>query len=95
MEKKGSNLSLKEQDWIAFSNIVFKHIRDYVIPQYGDKLEDQAAVYSVEECVRQIQKYSARFGKNVREGQEQLDLIKIAHYAQIAFTKLEEENAKK
>ena len=79
-----------------FSRHIEAHIEDYVIPQYGDKCDDQAQVYSAEECIRQISKYIARFGRNVRQGQNELDLLKIAHYAQIAYTKLQEQkDAKK
>ena len=89
-------MSEKGVDWLDFSNDVYSHIEEYVIQQYGDKHEDQAQVYSAEECVRQISKYSARFGRNARPDQDELDLIKIAHYAQIAYIKLQEQkNAKK
>ena len=87
-------MSEKIDDWLEFTNRVCLHIKEYVIPQYGDKQDDQAQVYDIAECVRQIQKYAARHGRNARPGQDELDLIKIAHYAQIAHTKLlEKQNA--
>lgn len=88
-------MSMKLFNWQEFSNVIETHIENYVLPQYGDTHEDQAAVYSIEDCVRQMSKYLARFGKNVREDQQELDFIKIAHYAQIAYTKLGDLNAKK
>ena len=42
-----------------------------------------------------MKRYLARTGKNSRPGQEQLDLIKIAHYAQMAHTIIGEQNATK
>lgn len=89
-------MSLKGEDWLDFSNKVYSHIADYVIPQYGDKGEDECADYTTEDLVKQIKKYTARQGKNSRPGQDKIDLLKIAHYAQITYTLLEEqENAKK
>lgn len=81
-----SEIPLKVKDWINFSHEVTEHIFNYVLPQYGDKHEDLAANYTQQQCIEQIKKYSARFGKNVRPEQAQLDLLKIAHYAQIAYT---------
>ena len=42
-------MSLKENDWKDFSDEVVTHIREYVIPQYGDKGDDLASEYSLEE----------------------------------------------
>lgn len=86
-------LNGKAKDWVEFTLKVYAHIVEYVIPQYGDKHEDLAANYTQQQCIDQIRKYSARFGKNIRPDQDNLDLIKIAHYAQIAYT-LGQENAK-
>lgn len=89
-------MSIKGNDWTRFNTEVYNHIQTYVIPQYGDKGEDECADYTVEDLVKQIKKYAARQGKNSRPGQDKLDLIKIAHYAQMTFTLLQEqENAKK
>lgn len=82
----------KINDWEEFSSSVSEHINEYVIPQYGDKGEDECSDYTVEDLVKQIKKYSARQGKNSRPGQDQLDLIKIAHYAQMAHTLISENN---
>ena len=84
------NLSLRGYDWIEFSNKVLDHIENYTVPQYGDKGKDQVTDYTSEDCVKQIGKYVARHGKNQREGQTKSDLLKIAHYNQLAFDKLED-----
>ena len=73
---------------VPVANEVIEHIETYTVPQYGDYPNDQVEEWTPELCIAQISKYSARFGKNSREGQELLDLIKIAHYAQIAYSKM-------
>lgn len=83
----------KSLDWLGFSVHVRDHIEGYVVPQYGDKGDDPASDYSVDDCIKQVQKYAARYGKNARPGQEKLDLMKMAHYIQMAYTQLEREQA--
>ena len=77
-------------DWVVFAEEVLHHIDFYAVPQYGDKGNDMATEYTAEDCIRHIKRYAARFGKNARPGQDKLDLLKIAHYAQMAATKLDE-----
>jgi len=86
------NNSEKAKDFIAFSDKVVNHINNYVVPQYGDKGEDIVTDESAEYCIKQIEKYAKRFGKNSRPGQELIDLLKIAHYAQMTYDKLGEED---
>lgn len=86
-----SPLSKRAEDWIKFSNEVLQHIENYTVPQYGDKGEDQITEWSVEECLLAIKKRQARYGKNVREGQQVLDFLKMAHETQIACDKYKEE----
>lgn len=81
-------MSLRGDDWEAFSACVLAHVDGYTVAQYGDKGEDLATAYTPEQCVAQIRKYATRFGNNQREGQDALDLLKIAHYAQMAHTLL-------
>jgi hypothetical protein len=71
-------------NWVTFSKEVETHIETYTVPQYGDFPNDLASSYTKESCVAQIAKYASRFGKNARPGQDKLDLLKIAHYAQMA-----------
>ena len=90
-----NEITLKVKDWFDFSDKVVGHIDNYVVPQYGDKGEDLATNYTVNDCKLQMQRYLNRQGRNSRPDQDKLDLIKIAHYAQLAHTLLEEqENAK-
>ncbi len=77
-------MSVRADEWAEFSESVVWHIETYTVPQYGDAGEDLCTAYTPEHCVAQIKKYSARFGKNQRDDQDALDLIKIAHYAQMA-----------
>jgi hypothetical protein len=77
--------------WLSFSSKVENHIVNYTIPQYGDAGNDLATTYTPESCVGQIRKYAARFGKNSRPGQDKLDLLKIVHYAQMAYDRLPDE----
>lgn len=79
------NTSKRALDWRQFSDAVENHIETYTVPQYGDKGDDLASEYSAEDCLQQVKKYIARFGSNSREGQEQLDLFKMAHYIQMAW----------
>jgi len=77
-------MSIKSDHWDSFADKVKTHINEYTVKQYGDHGEDLASEYTPEQCIAQIKKYVARFGKNAREGQNELDLLKIAHYAQMA-----------
>jgi len=76
------------KDWDKFQFEVLKHIEVYTVPQYGDKGEDLADDYTPTECLAQVKKYLTRFGKNARQGQEKLDLLKMAHYIQMAYEDL-------
>lgn len=84
-------ISLKVKDWLDFGDKVVTHIDNYVVPQYGDKGEDLATNYTISDCKLQMQRYLNRQGRNSRPDQDKLDLIKIAHYAQLAHTLLEEQ----
>lgn len=82
-------LSMRGQDWVAFSNKVLAHIENYTVPQYGDKGEDQASDWDAAMLMEQAKKYGNRFGRNQRAGQEMLDFMKSAHYVQMAATSFE------
>lgn len=79
---------LQVDKWVQFSNAVIVHIRDYVVPQYGDA-DDLASDYTAEECVKQVEKYAKRFARSSRPGEQERDLLKMAHYAQKAWDKLQ------
>lgn len=75
-------------EWSAFAWEVHQHIKNYANVQYGNtNLSDN---YTAQHCIDQIQKYVVRHGKNQRPGQDELDLSKIAHYAQFAHRAMTE-----
>lgn len=80
--------SERGEEWVKFAKKVLEHIDNYTIPQYGDMPNDLASTMSVEQCVKSIEKYCKRFGKNQRPGQDKLDILKIAHWACIAYNKI-------
>ena len=82
-------MTRRGKDWAMFQKEVLNHIETYTVPQYGDKGEDLADEYSTQDCLNQVKKYVTRYGKNAREGQEKLDLLKMAHYIQMGFEALE------
>ena len=84
-------MSKRGEDWIDFQYKVLNHIDNYAVPQYGDKGNDIASEYSAKECNDAIKKYSARFGKNSRSGQQALDFLKMTHYAQMGYDALMKE----
>jgi len=84
-------LSDRGNDWVDFHYGVLHRIENYCVPQYGDKGNDHVSSYSAAECVRQAEKYLKRFGRNSRPGEEVLDMLKAAHFIQMAAMKLEEE----
>ena len=83
-------MSIRGNNWALFAVAVEAHVEDYTVPQYGDKGEDQVTGYTVEDCLKQAQKYINRYGRNVRPGQQDLDFIKAAHYIQLAAEKHQE-----
>jgi len=82
-------MSKRGEDWQKFSAEVFTHIEEYTVPQYGDKGEDQCTEFTEQDFITQLKKYINRFGRNSRTGQDKLDLMKIAHYAQMLSEKVE------
>lgn len=82
--------SVRGRAFISFAADVLTHIEQYTVPQYGDAGEDQVTEYTVEECLKQALKYISRYGRNSREGQQELDFMKAAHYIQLAAEKHKE-----
>ena len=78
-------------EWRRFSELVEKHVNEYTVPQYGDAPGDQIEAWSPSEVLRSIGKRSARHGRNSRENQDLLDLLKIAHEACVAYFKITNE----
>ena len=86
-------LSERAMNWLVFSDKVVDHIDNYTVRQYGDYPNDQLASWTPEQCLEAIQRYLNRNlkGTNARGDQELLrDMIKIAHYANVAFEKFQE-----
>lgn len=81
-------MTKKAAAFARFAGEVMSHINGYVVPQYGDDGDDLASEYTADECVKQIEKYAKRFGRSSRPGERKRDLMKIAHYAQMAFDKV-------
>lgn len=82
-------MSKKSKNWIKFSDDVAKHIEEYVINQYGDDGEDPADEYNADTCLQQVKKYLTRIGKSSRPNEERRDVIKAAHYLQMAYDRLD------
>lgn len=87
---EGRVISQRGQDWIEFAEEVLEHIENYTIPQYGDKGKDPVTKWTDEDCLRQVDKYLKRRGRNSRQDQDKLDLLKSAHFIQIGSMKADE-----
>ena len=89
-------LSNRGREWLRFSDLVIDHIEEYTVPQYGDHPYDQATGWSVDSILENIERYKNRWKDNARGKQDNLlALLKIAHYACMAYFKyIDEANAK-
>lgn len=79
------------RDWEKFNRQMTAHIEQYTIPQYQNEnnTADQVGAWTSNDCVTSMQRYINRHGKNLRGPREALrDMLKIAHYAQLAYDKL-------
>lgn len=79
--------------WQIFGYEVELHIEKYVEPQYENDAGDaQYMALTYEECCKQAEKYLARRKSNMRGNVERVrDLMKVAHFMQMAHDKLLEE----
>lgn len=85
-------LSNRTRMWIDFARKVADHVECYTIPQYGDYPEDQLTEWTLEDIKTTIKRYANRIGTNARGPEDQeLDMLKIAHYASVAYLKLRNE----
>lgn len=82
----------KEIAWDRFSVRVKKHIREYVVVQYGDLPDPMLSKMKLSDMAHDVDRYNGRLESNVR-GEEEVkrDLIKIAHYASLMLMKIEGE----
>ena len=86
----GTEFSNKGQAWIDFQYTVLDHIENYAVPQYGPDITENSDVQGAEDCRKYIAKYLRRAGSERRGRIEELrDLVKIAHFAQMAFDMME------
>lgn len=83
------NLSNRSNEWLRFSDLMVSHIESYTVPQYGDTPGDQAEGWTAEDCFKSIERYLNRRNSQSREGQELLDIKKMAHYLCLAYFKKE------
>jgi len=87
-----TNISLRGDEWIEFSESVLRLIEEYTVKQYGDYPYDIVTEEGPDYCRQQIRKYAARLGKNARGPKEELcDCLKIAHYSCMLRGKLKRE----
>jgi hypothetical protein len=87
-------MSKRGDDWVEFGAQVLKHVEKYTVPQYGDKGQDQATEFTIEECLSHVKRYINRYGKNQRGKEDQeRDFFKMAQYVQIAWDKWKDENS--
>lgn len=80
--------SFRRLEWEEFAKEVAEHIESYTVPQYGDWPNDNVAGWSGQQCADCVGRYHKRFGRNARQGQDRLDMVKAAHYACLAASKI-------
>jgi ubiquinone biosynthesis protein Coq4 len=89
-------MSKRSGDFIDFSLTVARHIDHYTVPQYGDRPDDQVETWTPEQCMDSIKRYCNRFGSNRRGRIETLrDMVKIAHFAQLIYDKMQPDEEEK
>ena len=82
--------SKRGESWDKFAQQVSDHVEGYTVPQYGDTGQDQVSDWSIRDCLVSVKKYIARYNRGVREGQQELDFLKMAHFVQLAAEKYAE-----
>lgn len=80
-------ISERVRQWREYSNRVEKHLNEYTVPQYGDVGEDAITEYTVKDCAKHVERYAKRYGTQSRDGQQELDFLKMGHYSQCAWEK--------
>lgn len=89
------HLSRKGMQWMRFSWEVLQHIRNYVVPQYGDLPDAMIDGFSIQGLKDQFVRYVGRIGTNARGPEEaRRDCLKIAHYSLFLWEKLREESSR-
>jgi len=97
MEKTGKSspeMSKKEAQFAWFSLYVRAHIRDYVVPQYGDIPDKMVEGFTPEKIQGKLEHYVGRIGKGMRGHEDNLkDCLKIAHFACYLYSLLKHGDA--
>lgn len=76
------------KDWDVFAKYMHDYIEKYTVSKYqGDDKFDLISIMEPMDCIWTILRYALRMFR--RRGKK-YDIQKIAHYAQIAFTKSKE-----
>ena len=82
-------VSRRRFEFHRFAAIVKQHIENYTVSQYGDAPNDQVEEWTPAQCMDSVRRYANRINSNSRGHLESLrDMVKIAHYACLAFNKL-------
>jgi hypothetical protein len=77
----------KLTQWRQFSAIVEKHIKNYVVPQYGDFPDKTIKKYNNIKIQAKLEAYVDRIGKSSRGRADGVrDAVKIAHFAMYLFS---------
>jgi hypothetical protein len=83
------HMSNRYNMWEDFAKSVGDHVESYTVPQYGDYPNDQLTEWDLNDIATTIKRYANRIGKNARgEEDGKLDMMKIAHYASVAWHKM-------
>lgn len=76
------------REWAIFAHHVLRHVDHYTVHQYGDGPDDNVETWTEADIKRALERYIRRMGQNARGDVEaERDLLKIAHYAGIAWSK--------
>lgn len=87
--------SKRGMEWVKFASKVLRHVEYYTVPQYGDAGDDVVTDLSADDIIPYIQKYAKRQGRGARgRQQEKDDMLKMAHYACLRLSKMEEEDSR-
>ena len=81
------------KQWMDFELQVHRHINTYTREQYANPDgQEQVETFTSSDCWKNMERYFNRRNANTRGNKEKLrDLIKVAHYAQLAYDKLKAE----
>ena len=81
-------VSKRAVDFCGFAAGVVSHIDGYTVPQYGDSPDDNVEGWSAEECFKQVERYLKRRNTSRRPDEKKLDILKAAHYLQLAYDRM-------